>query len=80
MTVRQYFNSLPEPYRTKALKNMDGNQQHEDIGDSPDSMSYIFHGFFTMDIPERWQYWDNFQTYLFVKRIIDAYAEKMEIK
>ncbi len=81
MTPRQLFESLPEPYRTRALNNMDpvyADQDKEfDLAAMLNSGADIpFITYFKNDIPERRVFWEHLATYYKVKFIIDCENSK----
>jgi len=55
-TIEQWFQELPEPYRTKALENCTSPIDNEMVGSMMDALAS---GFLWQDTPEGEAYWDD---------------------
>jgi len=61
-TIREWFETLPEPYRSQALENIDENfEYYKFYNDKCENVkSAVFHGFQWMKSPQDFHYWSKF--------------------
>lgn len=78
MTIKELFGHFEEPFRTRALENLDPEKENMKYPlDNEDPLNNVYavsmvdlRYYFKRDIPQRWVYWEQFMTYMNVKLII----------
>lgn len=63
-TIKEWFNTLEEPYKTQALKNTKADILSEKAEDLSDA---LLRAFIWIDSPEGHEYWDELEDSLTVK-------------
>ncbi len=56
MTIQDYFNRLPEPYRTQAIRNTSGKKLKKHVNSL---WSAVYYAFPHSDTPEGAEYWHS---------------------
>lgn len=59
MTIKEFYNKYPEPYKSQALKNLYPNMANKSVSDPVDALIV---GFFWKLTPEGqgFEYWESF--------------------